>query len=58
MNIFKDTRDVPQFYMIFLDIVFPFYLQNLLIPQNAGCITRLFSELEYFECIQTVIECL
>lgn len=32
MNIFKDTRDVPQFYMIFLDIVFPFYLQNLLIP--------------------------
>lgn len=31
----KDTQDVPQFYLIFLDISFPIYEHlNLLIPQK------------------------
>lgn len=47
---FKDRRDVTQFCIIFFDILFLTYLHlNLLILKNSGYITRLVSELEYFE---------
>lgn len=48
---FKDTREIPRFYIIFLDTLFLIYFHlNLLIPKKKSeYITMLFSELEYFE---------
>lgn len=47
----KDTRDVSQFEINFLDRLFLIYLHlNMLIPKNSGYITRLFLELQHFYC--------
>lgn len=47
----KDRRDVSQFKIIFLDILFLLYLHlNMFMPKHSGCIARLFLELDYFEC--------
>lgn len=59
---FKDTRDVPQFQIIFLDRIFLFYLHlNLFMPKNSGCINRLILSLNTmnfsFKSMKNTIKC-